>query len=50
MHDLDHVKMKHDLERYKGDMFKICYWPGEYTSDTEYQDGQRVLPVVIEDS
>ena len=37
LHDLDHVKMKHDLERYRGDMFKICYFPSEYSPDIWYE-------------
>lgn len=50
MHDLDHATMKHDLTRYKNDRFKICYWSTDYSTDVWYEQGEKVLPVVIEDT
>lgn len=42
--------MKHDLSRYKNDKFKIIYWTYECSNDSDYTEGEKVLPVIIEET
>jgi len=49
-HDLNMTTMKHDLSRYKADKFKIVYWTADSVGEFEYFDGEKVLPVVIEET
>jgi hypothetical protein len=49
-HDLNQSTMKHDLSRYRADKFKIIYWTTDYDTQGDYFDGEKVLPVVIEET
>ena len=50
VHDINNLTMKHDLTRYKNDKFKIGYWSNDFGSEIWYEHGEKILPVVIEDT